>query len=87
MSKNINIKIDNLTAHVLGNPIIICNNTGYKIIFLFDSDWDNYDVKTAKFAYKKNGGTEIGRCSFYWEFMPYTKIDRSQLCNGWGICW
>lgn len=34
---------------------IICGNSDYTISFSFDSEWDPYTVKTARFAYFQNG--------------------------------
>jgi hypothetical protein len=46
----INIVIKNKIAQS-PTESIICGNSGYTIRFSFDSEWDGYDVKTARFIF------------------------------------
>lgn len=52
---DIQIAINNKEAVALGSPLIVCGNKDYIIHFSFDSEWDNFPVKTARFSYTKNG--------------------------------
>lgn len=53
---DIQISIANKIATVQGNPTIVCGNSDYELQFIsFDSDWDEYEVKTAEFKYFKHG--------------------------------
>ena len=47
----INIMIKNKIATKSNNVTYICDNSDYVINFDFDSEWDAYDTKTARFAY------------------------------------
>lgn len=47
----IQISISNKIATVQGNPTIACGNSDYKIKFSFDSEWQAYTTKTAKFTF------------------------------------
>ena len=38
---------------------IVCGNSDYSILFDFDAEWDDYDVKTARFVYAGMNGTYI----------------------------
>lgn len=49
------IRVDAKTAEVLGNPVIVCGNSDYTLRFAFDSEWDAYTAKTARFVYMRNG--------------------------------
>lgn len=51
----IEIKICNRIARVVGSPQIICGNSDYVAAFTFDSEWDDYEQKTARFQYMKDG--------------------------------
>lgn len=51
----IQIRIRDKIAQVQGNPCIICGNSDYTIAFTFDSEWDAYTAKTARFAYCRDG--------------------------------
>lgn len=47
---NINIAIRNKYAIAAENtPNIVCDNSDYTITFDFDAEWDNHDIKTARF--------------------------------------
>lgn len=52
---NIKISIENKHCTVLGTPVIVCGNSGYKINFTFDAEWEGGAVKTARFVYQKEG--------------------------------
>lgn len=49
------INITNKIAVPVNAPEIICGNSGYVIDFVFDAEWDEYAIKTARFTYKLNG--------------------------------
>ena len=47
----IGISVENKIASVADkNAVIVCGNSNYKAVFAFDSEWENYKVKTALFA-------------------------------------
>lgn len=52
---NLEIRIAEKTAALQGSPQIICGNSDYTLTFFFDSEWDAYPVKTARFVYFQNG--------------------------------
>ena len=41
-------------AQVQGTPEIVCGNSDYAAVFDFDSEWDAYDMKTARFVWRDN---------------------------------
>ena len=47
----IDISVQNKIATSPEDAEIICGNSGYVINFTFDSEWDEYNVKTARFRY------------------------------------
>lgn len=49
------IEVTEKVAAVSGAPVIVCGNSDYTVRFLFDSEWDAYPTKTARFTYCKNG--------------------------------
>lgn len=53
--KNLNITVANkIATYCQRDGIIVCGNSDYQITFTFDSEWDSYEEKTARF--KWNGG-------------------------------
>lgn len=53
--KNLNISVANKVAtYCQRDGFIVCGNSDYQITFTFDSDWDGYTNKIARF--KWNGG-------------------------------
>ena len=53
--KNLNIAVANKVAsYCQRDGFIVCGNSDYQITFTFDSDWNGYTKKTARF--KWNGG-------------------------------
>lgn len=50
----IKITISNLIATANSSAQIVSDNTGYQVQFTFDSDWDNYPLKTAVFVWYQN---------------------------------
>lgn len=54
----INIRITERIATIAGTPQIICGNNDYVAAFTFDSEWDEYEEKTACFRYCKDGKYE-----------------------------
>lgn len=60
--KNLNISVTNKIAKYLQRDgVIVCGNSDYQISFTFDSEWDKYEAKTARFIW--NGK--------YWD-QPFT---------------
>lgn len=51
----IQITVTDKVAQVSGSPVIVCGNSDYAVTFTFDSEWNAYTAKTARFAYYKNG--------------------------------
>ena len=49
------ISIENKIAVPVNAPEIICGNSDYVIEFAFDNEWNDYEVKTARFTFKLNG--------------------------------
>lgn len=52
---NFVINVADKIATVVDAPVIICGNSDYVIDFTFDSKWDEYVEKTARFKFKKDG--------------------------------
>lgn len=48
----INISVKDKIAQAECGALIVCKNTDYEVHFDFDSEWDSYIVKTAKFAFE-----------------------------------
>lgn len=48
---DISIKIREKVAQVQNTPQIVCGNSDYAAVFDFDSDWDDYDEKTARMVW------------------------------------
>lgn len=55
MSKLIQINVTDRRAQALDSPVIICGNKGYRVKFIFDSEWESLNPKTARFAYVRDG--------------------------------
>lgn len=51
----IQITITEKIAAVRDAPVIVCGNSDYTIQFTFDSEWDDYEEKTAEFRYWRSG--------------------------------
>lgn len=49
------IEVTEKVAAVSGTPVIVCGNSDYTVVFAFDSEWDAFIAKTARFTYCKNG--------------------------------
>ena len=49
------INVVNKIARAAHDYKIVCGNSDYTILFTFDNEWDAHDVKTARFAYNRNG--------------------------------
>lgn len=54
----ITINITERRACITGDPCIVCGNSDYVAAFTFDSEWDGYEEKTARFQYMKDGKIE-----------------------------
>lgn len=51
----INVSVQDKIAAAAGSPSIICGNSDYTVSFTFDSEWDAYTAKTARFRFFQNG--------------------------------
>lgn len=51
----ISITVREKTASLSVPVTVVCGNSDYTVRFLFDSEWDAYPTKTARFTYFKNG--------------------------------
>lgn len=51
----ISITVREKTASLSGPVTVVCGNSDYTVHFVFDSEWDAYTAKTARFTYFKNG--------------------------------
>lgn len=51
----IQISVTEKIAKVRDAPVIVCGNSDYTIQFTFDSEWDDYEEKTAEFRYWRSG--------------------------------
>lgn len=49
--KTINVTVRDKIASAVGDIVYICGNSDYVIDFDFDAEWDDYDVKTARFVH------------------------------------
>ncbi len=49
--KTINVLVRDKIASAVGDIVYICGNSDYVINFDFDAEWDDYDVKTARFVH------------------------------------
>lgn len=57
MNTIIQAKVLNRQVSIIGTPFVLCNNKDFKIQFEFDSDWDDYPIKTARFVVSVGGVT------------------------------
>jgi len=51
----ITVNVREKIAQTAGNPEIVCGNSDYTVTFDFDTEWDEYESKTARFVYLENG--------------------------------
>ena len=49
------IQIKNKVAIPQNSPVIICDNSDYQAVFLFDAPWAEHPLKTARFRFVRNG--------------------------------
>lgn len=52
---DISIVVSDKIAHAPDAPVIVCGNSDYVLNFTLDSEWDDYDTKTARFEYAADG--------------------------------
>lgn len=52
---DISIIVSEKIAHAPDAPVIVCGNSDYVLNFNLDSEWDDYDTKTARFEYAADG--------------------------------
>lgn len=52
---DISIIVSDKIAHAPDAPVIVCGNSDYVLNFTLDSEWDDYDTKTARFEYAADG--------------------------------
>ena len=48
------IQIKNKVAIPQNSPVIICDNSDYQAVFLFDAPWAEHPLKTARFRFVRN---------------------------------
>lgn len=48
---DIQITVEDKIARITGTPEIVCGNSDYTAAFDFDSEWDLYEQKTARFVW------------------------------------
>jgi hypothetical protein len=54
MAKTLHIAVnDKVATYCQRDGIIVCGNSDYEIEFTFDSEWNNHEVKTARFIHGK----------------------------------
>lgn len=51
MEKTIRISVRNKIATVTKDALYVCGNTDYVVAFDFDAEWDDFDIKTARFIH------------------------------------
>lgn len=74
--KTLNISVNNKKAIFSKREgEIVCGNTDYRIRFIFDSEWDSYEEKTARFIW--NG--QYREIHFKGEYCPVPVIDNTEL--------
>lgn len=49
------ISVENKDAQLRAPATIVTGNSDYTVRFMFDSEWDDYEQKTAEFRYWRNG--------------------------------
>lgn len=47
----INVEIKNKKAVRTNETAYVCDNSNFTVVFSFDEEWDEFDVKTARFSY------------------------------------
>lgn len=60
----IQVSIVDKWATVTGEPVIVCGNSGYTVEFAFDDEWNEHNVKTARFVYVQDGEVEYQDVEF-----------------------
>lgn len=53
--QTVNIEVTNRHAKTVGAPVLVCNNTGDKVVFTFDEEWSGVEQKTARFVFIRAG--------------------------------
>ena len=48
---DITVTIRDKIATAEGSPVIVCGNDDYRVIFDFDSEWDEIEIKTMRIAW------------------------------------
>lgn len=56
MDRNIKVTIEDRVATAEGDPSVICGNSVYTVTFTFDDEWEDFEVKTARFKYLTSEG-------------------------------
>lgn len=51
MTLNVNVKNRVANYQQNGSDLPVCGNSGYKVNFTFDDEWNNYERKTARFIW------------------------------------
>ena len=58
METVIQVKVIDKHAIVVGEPVIVCGNSGYFVEFDFDEEWEGQEARTARFAYVRRGAVQ-----------------------------
>ena len=58
MDRNIKVTIEDRIATAEGDPSVICGNSVYTVTFTFDDEWEDFEVKTARFKYMTPEGVQ-----------------------------
>lgn len=77
----IKINIKNKTPTAEEKYEIVCGNSDYIIKFAFDSEWDNYDIKTARFNFTQNGAPSYIDVVFEGDECPVPILSNIQCFN------
>lgn len=59
MEKTINITVKDKIATAARGAMYICGNSDFTAVFSFDSEWDAYDTKTARFKANNGAYTDV----------------------------
>ena len=58
------INVAGKIATAVGSPYIVCGNSNDTILFTFDSEWQSYSAKTARFIYEIDGEEKYTEVAF-----------------------
>ena len=76
------IQIKNKVAIPQNSPVIICDNSDYRAVFLFDAPWAEHPLKTARFRFVRNGAEQYIDVPFLGDIVDIPAlrdVDRVQI--------